>query len=95
MQEHNNGANDLFHCSKDTELQAVFDYLQHNTATATMTATALNIYRPNLCRRKRALQKMGLLCEVKKGYCQITKYPAAYLSTNSNLFPSQAQLKLF
>jgi len=28
---------------KDNDLQAVFDYLQNNVATATMTAIALNI----------------------------------------------------
>ncbi len=80
---------------KDTELQAVYEYLQNNTATATMAAVALNIYRPNLCRRKRTLQKAGHLIEIKKGICPVTKHLAAYLSTNPAMMPIHSQLNLF
>ena len=81
--------------SKDNELQAVYDYLQNNTDTATMAAVALNIYRPNLCRRKRTLQKAGHLIEIKKGICPVTKHLAAFLSTNPALMPINSQLSLF
>ncbi|UEG50872.1 hypothetical protein LK994_05210 [Ferruginibacter lapsinanis] len=81
--------------SKDNELQQVYTYLQKNCATATMTATALNIYRPNLCRYKMKLQKAGQLAEVKKGYCKITKHLANFLTTNPDLFPITSQLNLF
>jgi hypothetical protein len=78
---------------KINELIAVYEYLQNNVATATMTATALNIYRPSLCRRKRSLEKAGLLVEVKNAYCKVTKCKAAYLTTNPEWFPQQTQLK--
>jgi len=95
MVEHNlNGANKITG-TKDNDLQAVFDYLQSNVATATMTAIALNIYRPSLCRRKRELERAGLLMEVKKSLCKVTKCRAAYLSTNPDLFPMQSQFKMF
>lgn len=67
---------------KDSELQAVFDYLFRQPATATQVAVALNIYRPNLCRRKRKLEKDGRLWEVKKIICPITHYPAMLLTCN-------------
>lgn len=78
--------------SKDNELKAVYEYLQHNIATATMTAIALNIYRPNLCRHKKSLQKAGLLAELNKGICKITKCRAAFLTCNTKLFPINSQL---
>lgn len=78
---------------KDNEIQRVYEYLKKETATATMAAVALNIYRPNLCRRKRTLQKAGHLIEVKRGYCQITKHVAYYLSTNPAMMPINSQLK--
>ena len=89
---HSTGSSEILP-RKDTELQAVYEYLQNNTATATMAAVALNIYRPSLCRRKRTLQKAGYLIEVKIGYCPITKHRAAFLSTNPALMPINSQLK--
>jgi predicted transcriptional regulator len=76
------------------ELNRVFIYLQKHTATASMVAIALNIYRPNVCRHKRKLEKVGLLAESKKGICKITKHRAAYLTTDPDLFPIQSQLNL-
>ena len=95
MSKHNTGVNKVNQHPKDNELKAVYDYLQTNIATATMVSTALNIYRPNLCRRKRALEKSGLLVEVKKGYCKVTRCKAAWLTTNPALFPINSQLNLF
>jgi aminopeptidase-like protein len=80
---------------KDNELQAVYEYLQTNIATATQVAVALNIYRPNLCRRKRKLETVGKLAVIKKGICPITKHTAALLTTNPALFPNPSQLNLF
>ena len=95
MEQHNKGVNDINVCLKGKELQQVYEYLQQHCATATMTATSLNIYRPNLCRRKRTLEKAGLLAEVKKGCCSITKLVATYITTNPDLFPIDPQLNLF
>ena len=78
---------------KDNEIQRVYDYLQRETATVTLAAVALNIYRTNLCRRKRTLQKAGHLIEVKKGYCPITKRNGVqFLTTNPALMPINSQL---
>lgn len=81
--------------AKVNELKAVHDFLFRQPATATQVATALNIYRPNLCRRKRALEKAGQLKVIKKIICPVTKHTAGLLTTNPALFPIQSQLNLF
>ena len=80
---------------KDNELKAVYELLRKQPLTATQTAVTLNIYRPNLCRRKRTLEKAGHLREIKKVICPITKHPAWQLTCNPDLFPPQSQLNLF
>lgn len=83
-------------CFKGSELQAVYTYLQTHPATATQVAIALNIYRPNLCRRKRTLEMVGKLAVVKQVICPITNHKADLLTTNPELFPKQPkQLNLF
>lgn len=80
---------------KDNELKAVYDYLRKQPATATQVATALSIYRPNLCRRKRTLEKADKLRQLKKVICPITKHPAWQLTCDPALFPPQSQLTLW
>ena len=65
-----------------SELKRVHEFLSYNDATATEVAVALNIYRPNLCRYKRKLQKMGYLMEIGIVICPITQKHAALLTTN-------------
>jgi hypothetical protein len=67
------------------EFKQVRDYLSIHTATATMVAVALDIYRPNLCRHKKDLQDAGVLWVTHKGICQITGYKADYLACNPDL----------
>jgi len=94
--KNNNGLNDVENQHpKGNELMAVYEYLQTHIATSTMAAVALNIYRPNLCRRKRKLEKAGLLVEVKEGICKVTRCRAAFLTTNPAWFPISLQLNLF
>ena len=81
--------------NKDTELKAVNNYLKIQPATATAGAVALNNYRPNLCRRKRTLEKFGYLMVIKKVKCPITNKLAWLLTTDKNLFPIPPQLTLF
>lgn len=69
----------------ENEYQRFHDFLLKNVATATMAAAALNIYRPNVCRYKRRLEKEGKLFEIRKGICTITGFPANYLTTNPAL----------
>lgn len=92
--KHTTRGNDVFEPRKDKELKAVWEYLQDKVATQTQVAVALNIYRPNLCRRKRTLEKIGELAVVKKGICPITKHKAGFITTNPDLFPNDPQLKL-
>ena len=92
MNDHNTGASDKNQSSKVNELQAVFELLKAKPATATEAALILNIYRPSLCRCKRTLEKAGLLVELQKTKCPITKHTAWLLSTNPNLFFISSQL---
>lgn len=71
-----------------SELKEVREYLRTHNATSTMTAVALDIYRPNLCRHKRKLQKRGLLIETHSGICKETGFTAHYLTTNPDLIKS-------
>jgi len=80
---------------QSSQLQQVYEYLQKHCATATMVAEALDIYRPSLCRLKRELEKAGLLVEVNKDYCGITRRIATYLTTNPKFVPKFSQLRLF
>ncbi|WP_346239398.1 hypothetical protein ABDK00_006775 [Niabella insulamsoli] len=77
------------------EYRQFAEYLKKNTATATMVATALSIYRPNACRYKRWLEDAGQLWEVRRGVCAVTGFPAKYLSTNPDLKPANPQRELF
>ena len=94
MSNHNTGLTIEIQ-AKDNELKAVHDFLLIQPATATQVARALNIYRPNLCRRKRVLEKAGQLMVIKKTICPVTKHTAGLLTTNPALFPIQSQLNLF
>ena len=69
--------------SKDTK--TILHYLKIHTATATMVCEVTGIKQKNFCRYKRELEKLGLLFEVKKGICEITKFRASYLTTNPDL----------
>lgn len=74
---------------KDTiknQKSKVFLYLKLQTATATMVTEATGVPQKNVTRFKREFEKQGLLRELYKGLCKITKYRASYLSTNQKLF---------
>jgi Cdc6-like AAA superfamily ATPase len=66
-----------------------FQYLQNHIATNSMVSKALNIPQKNLCRYKRTLEDAGLLFEVYKGICKLTKFRATYLTTNKVLIPTK------
>lgn len=78
-----------------SQLKTIFNYLQSHTATASMVADATGVPQKSICRYKRDLQKRGLLYEVKKGLCELTKFRAWYLTTNPDLFLKSNQLQLF
>lgn len=93
-------------CRKNTKKSVKYDkrgeeyrqfmaYLRRNTATSTMVATALGIYRPSTCRFKRWAEKAGQLWEVCKGVCAVTGYRASYLTTDPDKAPANPQTSLF
>ncbi|WP_433834643.1 hypothetical protein [Flavobacterium anhuiense] len=78
-----------------TQLKTIFEYLQNHTATASMVSEATGIPQKSICRYKRDLEKRGLLCELRKEFCKLTKFRAWYLTTNPDLFPKSNQMELF
>lgn len=75
-----------------SELQAVYQHLTKFEATASMVSTALNIWRPNVCRYKALLEEQGKLIVHFRGRCQVTGHKADYLSSDPNII-IQAQRK--
>ena len=66
--------------NQETELKQVKEYLTKHCASATMTAKALNIYRPNLTRYKAMLQEAGVLVVTHHAACKETGRQVDYLS---------------
>lgn len=64
-----------------------FRYLQNHIATNSMVSKATGIPQKNLTRYKREFEDAGLLFEVYKGICKLTKFRATYLTTNKELLP--------
>ena len=79
------------------QLQTIFQYLQINSATASMVSDATGIYQKNICRYKRDLEKAGRLWEIVKTTCNKTGFKAWYLTTDPNKAPKHliTQLNLF
>lgn len=71
--------------NQNTELKLVTAYLTENNSSATMVATALNIYRPNLTRYKNMLETSGVLVVSHKAKCAETKRKVQYLSCNPEI----------
>jgi len=71
--------------NQQAELNQVRLYLTKHNASATMVATALNIYRPNLTRYKHMLEEDGLLFVTHKAPCKETGRVVCYLSCNPEL----------
>jgi len=59
----------------------MFQYLQENTATASMVAEATGIPQKNICRYKRKLQLAGKLWGIERKSC-LTGFNAWYLDPN-------------
>ena len=75
--------------------KTIFNYLQHNVATATMVYKATGVPQKCITRYKRDLELQGLLYEVEKKECKISGFKAWYLTTNQDLFPQSNQYNLF
>lgn len=87
---HSQNFNDLRQ-AKDTffenQKKTIFNYLQVNTATASMITEATGVPQKSICRYKRDLEKQGLIFEIEKKQCKKTGFRAWYLTTNKDLFP--------
>jgi DNA-binding MarR family transcriptional regulator len=66
------------------QLQTIFRYLQHHTATASMVAEATKIPQKNITRYKRDLEKAGKLWETVKDVCKHTGNKAWYITTDAS-----------
>lgn len=76
--------------------QTIFQFLQKEVATASMTSDATGIPQKNICRYKRDLEKAGQLWEVTKSFCKVTGFRAWYLTTDESKAPKHpTQLNLF
>ncbi len=81
--------------TKHAQIKTIFHFLQKNIATASMVSEATGIPQKNICRYKRDLEKSGLLAEVRKGICELTKFKAYFITCDKSKFPSKRQLNLF
>lgn len=88
--------NFVFSQSKDSlkdhiksQQRQYFLYLKNHIATNSMASKATGIPQKNLCRYKREFQEAGVLFEVYKGICKLTKFRATYLTTNKELLPTK------
>jgi hypothetical protein len=66
--------------------KTIFNYLQHNVATASMVSVSTGIIQKNICRYKRDLEKAGHLWEIEKKLCKQTGFKAWFLTTNPKEF---------
>lgn len=74
----------------------VFEYLKNHVASATMVTYATGIPQKCITRYKRNYEKEGLLVQLKKDRCKLTRRYVWYLTTNKDLFPKTSpQLSLF
>lgn len=64
------------------EKQRFLNFLQKNIATCSMASKATGIPHKNLCRYKESLYNAGLVVELFKSKCQVTGWPATYLTAN-------------
>ena len=72
-----------------------FMLLKKESLTCSEACERLGIWRPNGCRLKRKLERAGLLREIGKRICRVTRYRASVLTTNRAKFPFDPQTKIW
>lgn len=77
------------------QLNIIDAYFKENIATRYMAAIDTGIPIQNICRYVDMLRDENLIAVVKKDLCKISKYTAEYLTTNTELFPKDNQLKIW
>ena len=80
-----------------SQLQILVEYLRKYVATASMVTQQTGVPQKNICRYKRDLEKAGMLWQVERKPCKVTRYRAWYLTTDPDKAPSHRiiQLNLF
>ena len=63
--------------------------------TMLMASKETGILRANICRYVATLRKSEKIAEVKKGFCEVTKHKAGFLTTDPTQFPKSNQYKMF
>lgn len=93
----NSQSKDNIYKTSATQLQTIFEYLSTRIATTTMVSIATGIPQKSICRYKKDLEKRGLLTEIEKKLCRVTKFRAWYITTDKTKFKQivSPQTKLF
>ena len=79
---------------RQSQIQKVAEAFRNAPATMLMVARATGIERANICRYVAEMRKADRIFFVRKGYCQLTKHNANYLTTNETFRP-RPDLRLF
>jgi hypothetical protein len=100
MSNHTNSLNPLSNgMAKDNhfiaQMDKVFKAFQEQPATMLMVSIKTGILRANICRYVAYWEKQGLIAEVEKDLCKISKFPAGYYTTDKKMFQESNQVKLF
>jgi hypothetical protein len=78
-----------------TEMQVVYNYLLHHTASRFMVAIATRIPIQNVCWLVFHLRQANRISVEKYGRCRITGQLVEFLTTDPAKFPKSDQLTLF
>lgn len=77
----------------EAQMKRVFEAFKRNPSTMLMVSIETGILRANICRYVAKWEKQGKIHLLKRELCKISKHPAGYYTTDTNLFTQT--LKLF
>lgn len=75
----------------EKQMQKVFKSFFESPKTMLMVSFETEVLRANICRFISKWKAIGLIKEVYKGICPITKHKAGFYSTNNELFKAYCQ----
>jgi len=74
---------------RQSQIQKVAEAFRKAPATMLMIARQTGIERANICRYVAEMRKADQIFYVRKGYCQLTRHTANYLTTNEAYRPKK------
>ncbi|WP_067145323.1 hypothetical protein [Pseudotamlana agarivorans] len=91
MKDHNNRPDfnhwqDTNNLPVTSQIKRVYSSFYEAPKTMLMVSMETRIYRASICRYVAQLKDENLIVEVRKGFCEISKAPANYYSTNPKYF---------